>query len=380
MRLILLLGLAGFASAFSLRSTDPMLAVMADDLSVSIADAALLASAFAIPYAAMQLVWGPVGDAVGKTRLIRVALAVLTLGLLLSAAAPDYGSVMAARVLAGAFAGGIIPTSMALIGDRVPYAARQVEISRFLVAVISGHMLGSAAAGVLAEFVSWRAVFALSAALTALILLAAAVGFRHEREARVPLSLADARKRYETVLANPVSVMVFLVVAVEGLLVLGVFPFVAPLLLSQGLGGAVEAGLALVAFALGGLVYTTQVRRLLSLLDQWRMMSLGGLVIGLTYLAVAAAPSWPLLALAFLVAGFGYYMLHNTLQTQATELAPGARGSAVALFAASLFLGQGLGPVLYGPIAPATGYPALFVGAGLLTVVLGLVAVRLIRR
>jgi predicted MFS family arabinose efflux permease len=110
------------------------------------------------------------------------------------------------------------------------------------------------------------------------------------------------------------------------------------------------------------------------------MMSLGGLVIGLTYLAVAAAPSWPLVALAFLVAGFGYYMLHNTLQTQATELAPGARGSAVALFAASLFLGQGLGPVLYGPVAPMSGYPALFVGAGLLTMLLGVVAVRLIRR
>lgn len=380
MRLILLLGLAGFASAFSLRSTDPMLAVMADDLSVTIAEAALLASAFSIPYAVMQLVWGPVGDAVGKTRLIRLALAVLTLGLLLSALAPDYATVMAARILAGAFAGGIIPTSMALIGDRVPYAGRQLAISRFLVAVISGHMLGSAAAGLLAEFMSWRMVFALSAGLTALILLAALLGFRGEREARVPLSFSDARRRYETVLANPVSLMVFLVVAVEGLLVLGVFPFVAPLLLSEGLGGAAEAGLALVAFAAGGLVYTTQVRRLLRLFDQWRMMSLGGVVIGLTYLGVAAAPAWLLVALAFLVAGFGYYMLHNTLQTQATELAPGARGSAVALFAAALFLGQGLGPPLYGPLAPQVGYPALFVGAGLLTVVLGFVAVRLIRR
>ncbi len=380
MRLILLLGLAGFASAFSLRSTDPMLALMADDLAVSIPQAALLASGFSIPYAVMQLVWGPVGDAVGKTRLIRLALAVLTLGLVLSALAPGYGSVMAARILAGAFAGGIIPASMALIGDRVPYAGRQLAISRFLVAVISGHMLGSAAAGVLAELFGWRAVFAISAGVTALVLLAAVLGFRREAEARVPLSLADARRRYATVLANPVSAMVFLVVAVEGLLVLGVFPFVAPLLLSRALGGAAEAGLALVAFAAGGLVYTTQVRRLLRWFDQWRMMSLGGLVIAATYLAIAAAPAWQLVALAFLVAGFGYYMLHNTLQTQATELAPGARGSAVALFAASLFLGQGLGPALYGPVAPAVGYPAIFAATGLLTAGLGFVAVRLIRR
>lgn len=380
MRLILLLGLAGFASAFSLRSTDPMLGLMAGDLAVSVTEAALLASAFTLPYALMQPVLGPVGDAVGKTRLIRLALAVLTLGLALSALAPDYESVMAARILAGAFAGGIIPTAMALIGDRVPYAARQVAISRFLMAVIGGQMLGSAAAGALAELFGWRAVFALAAGLTALICLAALAGFRGEPEERTPLSLADARRRYAAVLANPASVRVFAVVAVEGFLILGVFPFVAPLLAARGAGGAVEAGVALVAFALGGLVYSTQVRRLLGLFDQWRMMALGGLVCGLTYLAIAVSFSWVAVALAFLVAGFGYYMLHNTLQTQATELAPAARGSAVALFASSLFLGQGLGPVVYGPLTHGTGYAPLFLGVGLLTIVLGFLAVRLIRR
>lgn len=380
MRLILLLGLAGFASAFSLRSTDPMLALMADDLSVSVTEAALLASAFSLPYAGMQIVLGPVGDAVGKTRLIRLALAVLTLGLALSAVAPDYGSVMAARILAGGFAGGIIPTSMALIGDRVPFAARQVAISRFLMTVILGQMLGSASAGALAELYGWRAVFGLSAVLTALICLIAFLALRHESEARGRLSFSDARRRYATVLANPLSLRVFATVGIEGLLILGVFPFIAPMLVAHAAGGAFEAGIAIVGFALGGLVYSTQVRRLLSLIDQWRMMALGGLTCGLAYLAVGISLSWIPVALAFLVAGFGYYMLHNTLQTQATELAPGARGSALALFASSLFLGQGLGPVLYGPLTQHGGYAPLFLGVGLLTIALGFVAVRLIRR
>jgi hypothetical protein len=44
------------------------------------------------------------------------------------------------------------------------------------------------------------------------------------------------------------------------------------------------------------------------------------------------------------VIGLSYYMLHNCLQTEATELAPTARGSAVALFACGFFLGQALGP------------------------------------
>ena len=48
-------------------------------------------------------------------------------------------------------------------------------------------------------------------------------------------------------------------------------------------------------------------------------------------------------ALGCLAAGLGFYMLHNTLQTQATQMAPEARGSAVTLFASMLFLGQSAG-------------------------------------
>ena len=47
------------------------------------------------------------------------------------------------------------------------------------------------------------------------------------------------------------------------------------------------------------------------------------------------------------VAGISFYMLHNSLQTEATELAPSARGSAVALFACGFFIGQGSARSIY---------------------------------
>jgi predicted MFS family arabinose efflux permease len=58
------------------------------------------------------------------------------------------------------------------------------------------------------------------------------------------------------------------------------------------------------------------------------------------------------------VLGFGFMMLHNTLQTIATELAPEARGSAIALFAFSFFVGQGLGPLGFGALLHALGTAA----------------------
>ena len=64
-------------------------------------------------------------------------------------------------------------------------------------------------------------------------------------------------------------------------------------------------------------------------------------------------------------AGVGFYMLHNTLQVQATQMAPEARGTAVTLFACLLFLGQSLGVLLVaasvdrGWIAPVFSVAAL---------------------
>jgi len=326
----------------------------------------------------MQLILGPVGDAIGKTRLIRISLTVLTVALTLSAMAPGYGSVLAARALAGAFAGGIIPASMALIGDRVAYAERQFSISRFLVAVISGQLAGSAISGALAEIAGWRAVFGVSAVVAGLALIMALVFLKGE-DARGELSLAGAIARYRTVLQNPRSLLVFATVLGEGILIFGVFPFVAPMLVHHGASGAMEAGIAISCFAVGGILYSMVVRRLVAGLGQWGMMRVGGLVAGLAYISVAAPLHWTLIAGVFVVAGFGFYMLHNTMQTQATELAPAARGSALALFASCFFMGQGIGPILGGPISHVFGFGALFILTGLLTIALGTGAALAIR-
>ena len=76
------------------------------------------------------------------------------------------------------------------------------------------------------------------------------------------------------------------------------------------------------------------------------MAKLGGVCLAIAFAAVAFAPSWTWALPACFVAGFGFYALHNTLQTHATQMAPAARGTAVSLFACVLFLGQSLGVLL----------------------------------
>jgi predicted MFS family arabinose efflux permease len=84
--------------------------------------------------------------------------------------------------------------------------------------------------------------------------------------------------------------------------------------------------------------------------------------------------------LACLMTGLGFYMLHNTLQVQATQMAPAARGSAVTLFACSLFFGQSTGVLIMAQSVDMGWLAYAFTGAALGVVGLGAVVYRLVGR
>jgi predicted MFS family arabinose efflux permease len=104
---------------------------------------------------------------------------------------------------------------------------------------------------------------------------------------------------------------------------------------------------------------------------------LGGAVAAGALLAFGLAPTAALFILAALVLGTGFYMIHNSIQTRVTEVAPEARGSAVSLHAFHFFAGQSLGPVLVGLAIAGFG-----VGTAMAVAAVGILAlgVRLRRR
>jgi DHA1 family inner membrane transport protein len=379
-RLILVLCFAAFAGSISYRSLDPMLTIVASDFEISVRQAALLVSAYGLPYALTQPILGPVGDAYSKARLIKICLGVLAIAVALAAAAPNFATLMVSRVVAGIVSGGIFPVGLALIGDRTALAERQVAASRFLVASIFGQMFGATVSGVIAAYFGWRVVFWVVAGLTGVswVIVFHYLDTKHDQIRA--LTLRGAIDGYRMVLANRSSLIVFGAVMGEGIFFFCVFPFVGAMLIERGSGGSVAAGVALAGFAIGGVIYGSVVRYMIATLGQWNMMRVGGAMAGLAYIAIAM-PMGPIgIALLFTVAGFGFYMMHNTLQARATELAPGARGSTFALFAASMFLGQGIGPPFAGTLSHLTGFQALFISVGIIVAALGLVAAFLLKR
>jgi predicted MFS family arabinose efflux permease len=366
-----LVGLAGFTSMASMRVCDPMLVTLAGEFGVRTGDAAAVIAAFAIAYGLMQLVYGPIGDRVGKLRVVASAALACALACVLTALAPTLPMLVAARAFTGAAAAGIIPLTMAWIGDQVPYEQRQETLARLLLATVTGMMAGQWLGGLAAETLGWRSAFGLLALLfcTSAWLLRGAV--RDQSHGTVKVTLGQSLRASGRVLRVPWVRWVLSVTAIEGALVFGTLAF-APARLSEVFGlSPAMAGAVMALYGAGGLVYARFARRWLRLLGERGLARWGGVLIAAGLLSLA----WPLhvglSALGCLGAGLGFYMLHNTLQVQATQMAPESRGTAVTLFASTLFMGQSLGVLLVGRTVDGGGVPLTFSAAALGVVVLG---------
>jgi MFS transporter, DHA1 family, inner membrane transport protein len=375
-----------FASGFALRLADPIVLPVAAHFAVTPTSAALLNTVYALPYALAQPFLGPIGDRFGKPRCIQVCVAGLALMLALGAVAPSFHLLLATRVGAGIFAGGLIPLVVAGLGDSYDMGERQVMIGRMLFAIISGQMLGSVVSGLANDAFGWHSALVIGAGVGTVAAAVAWLAMPAGARAAAPRDSGSFVELYGRVFANPKAPWLIGGAALEGMFFYGLFPYMGELLLrtTSPASGSIAAvtGLVLGAFGIGGLLYAASVRLMLRRFGVRRMCLIGSTSAALCYAALAVVPTWWLAALAMFIAGLSFYMMHNSLQAEATELAPSARGSAVALFACGFFIGQGLGPLVFAALLHGLGprLALLVVAAGIVAIGRVVVARVLVRR
>jgi predicted MFS family arabinose efflux permease len=177
-------------------------------------------------------------------------------------------------------------------------------------------------------------------------------------------------------LADPRVRWVLVVAAIEGALMFSVLAFTPNFLAARHGLGTTAAGGAIALFGVGGLLYSRLAKRLLGRFGERGLAAGGGALVGASLLALAWSGHWMATLPACLLAGSGFYMLHATLQTQATQMSPARRGTAVAWFACLLFLGQSVG-VLAMSVAVDHGLAAQAISAcGTGLAILGAVVAR----
>jgi predicted MFS family arabinose efflux permease len=377
-----LLGLAGFASMASMRIGDPMLVVLGEEFQVSTGEASGVVSVFAVVYGLMQLFYGPLGERFGKLRVVSLAVTACALFSAITAMSVNLPMLLVMRGLMGAAAAGIIPLSMAWVGDQVPYERRQETLAKLMSATVIGMMSGLWFGGFAADTLGWRSAFVLLAAMFA---WPALLLWRERQKSSSPASsqapsIVDSFRLTGQLLLMPRVRWVMGVTATEGALVIGALAFM-PTHLHQQYGlSVVAAGSVMMLYGVGGLLYSQMARRWLAWLGERGLVRTGAALVAIGLLVLAWGSGVWVGMLACLMAGLGFYMLHNTLQVQATQMAPAARGTAVTLFACSLFFGQSIGVLLMAQSVDMGWLAYAFTGVALGVGLLGAVIYRLVGR
>lgn len=367
-RAIVLLAVAAFASAATTRICDGLLPQLATEFRVTPGEAAIVATAYSLTYGLLQPAFGIAGDRYGKYRLILVCCILSLVTTAGCALAQSLGALALARLAAGFAAAGIVPLALAWIGDAVPYDVRQTTIARFMMGQISGLIVGQAFGGWFGDIAGWRAAFVVILALYAVATAGLAFELRSNPLANGAPSKAPLSAGISTLLGalrrGSVRALM-LAVFLEGFFCFGAVAYITTMLhFSFGLTFG-QAGLLLIAFGLGGILYATLARRIVPRFGETGVARISGVLFFVAFLGLAFAPAPLLAAPACLAAGAAYYLLHSVLQVNATQATPQARGAGMSLFATSFFLGQAAGVAAAAPIVDRYGAPAVFIIAAL---------------
>ena len=378
--LILSLGLAGFVVMGNSAVVSPIVPAIARDIGGSLVQtAAMLIAGYMLPFALFQLLYGPLADRYGKLRVLRVTL----LGFILTGALTALGAGLTDltiyRALTGACAAGIMPVSLALIGDTVRLEERQAAIGSFMGISFLGQGLSMAIGGAFAFFVSWRGVFLFYAALSA---MAAALVMVRSRGLAAPGNpTSEIVAPYRRLLTQGRSLRTYLVVLAEGALMVSSLSYLGAYRSHQFRLDNLSIGLLMTAFGAAAVAASRGIGGLAGRIGRRRTVLLG-LLLGALSAALIALPGGalaiPILVVAIGFLGAGTIFAHSTLLTLATEFAAQARGAAMSLVAFCMMCGGAIGTSLGERVVEATSFVSFFGLWAILLVVLAGVTIAVV--
>jgi predicted MFS family arabinose efflux permease len=356
-----------FVVSLDSRVITPLLPAIAEEFDASIGRTGLIVTAYLLPYGLFQLLYGPVADRIGRIRVISVTLGGFAIGCALCAVAPSLNSLVVLRFLTGVTAAAVFPLTLTYIGDTVPYDRRQAAIGLTIMAASMGQVLSSAIGGFLAAAVSWRAIFAIDG-LIALVITVAILRQPLTR-VRPPGAIRSAFTPYRVVLEDRRHALFYALIFVEGAITLGSFAYFGALLRERDGFSFTAIGVLVALFGVGSLVIGRYIGPVARKIGEQRMIAFGGAGVVVGYGLATLQPAIVFFSISMILMGTTFMLMHSTLQTRATELAPTARATGISLFAFSLFLGSSLGAFLTAQSIDLFGYNETMLLLGAVTAV-----------
>lgn len=326
----------------------PLIPRLAQALATSVDWVALAIPAYVVPQAIATLGVGPLSDRWGRRRVILAALTAFVALTALTASAQTVDGFIAWRVATGVCAAGIVPISLTLIGDVVPFARRGRAVGWLFGSIAGGTAAGAAIGALLEPLIGWRSLFIAVALLSAAVLatIVASAALPRLARAAVVASWTSVARGYATLLHSGRARRTYAYVLLNAILQSGVFTWLAVYLHRRFGLDETGIGLVLLGYGVPGLLLGPVIGRLADRFGRARIIPVGIALTGLCALALALPLRLGAVQTTIILLSLGFDLTQPLLAAIATDL-KGPRGQAVALMAFSLFSGFGLGSLIF---------------------------------
>lgn len=348
-----------------------MLSSIAEGVDVSIPSAGLLVSAYAIGVTLGAPVMTLLLGRWSRRKALMALMAIFTLGNLLSALAPGYGSLMAARVVTSLTHGAFFGIGAVVAASVVPRDKQASAVATMFMGLTLANIGGVPAATWLSDHIGWRESFAAIAVLGLLAMVALRLALPRGSAAQTP---TDVRAELK-VLTRPVVLLAMLTTVLSSGAMFSLYTYITPALKTFN---AASPALITGLLALAGVGFTIGNALGGKLADR----SVDKTLIGFLLLIATSMLAFPWLAkthigaaVGVLVWGIGAFAVVPPIQMRVMRAAAEAPGLASSVNVGAFNLGNALGAAMGAAVLSAgQGYAAvMFAGAGLAILALGLV-------
>ncbi|MDN7809817.1 MFS transporter [Burkholderia gladioli] len=373
--------LALAVGAFGIGTTEfsPMglLPVIAEGVHVTIPSAGMLISAYAIGVMVGAPVMTLLLARASRRTALMLLMGIFTIGNLLSAVAPDYTTLLLARLVTSLNHGAFFGIGSVVAASVVPRERQASAVATMFMGLTIANVGGVPAATWLGQMIGWRMSFVATAGLGLLAIAGLFAALPRGESGRMP----DLRAEL-AVLTRPVVLGALATTVLGAGAMFTLYTYVAPTLaqLTHATPGFITAMLVLigVGFSIGNVAGGRLADR-----------SLDGSLIAFLLLLIVVMLAFPMLAathvgaaLALLVWGIATFAVVPPLQMRVMRAASEAPGLASSVNVGAFNLGNALGAAAGGAaISSGLGYSAVpMVGAGIAVLGLLLVLSQLRRR
>lgn len=380
-KILWLLSLAAALIFFQAYMIAPLIPKLSKVFGVSEQRIGLVVPAYMLAYGVSILFYGALSDRVGRKRILHLSLLAFVLLTAMTALVQSSSQLIGLRLLTGLGASGVVPISLAMVGDLYEPEERGHPLGMLFAAMEGGMALGSTAGVMLEPYIGWRMLFLGTAILAAVILWLQfqRLGWEinHKKNSNIPLKKIFAG--FYKLVSTPRGLRTYGFVFWNGIFHSGIYTWLG-LYFSQKYDlGEIGIGLAILGYGLPGLLFGPLIGRTADKRGRYIIILSGLMVAALAAASLAFNIPLVLAAIAVTFVSLGYDLTQPLFAGIVTELGGKKQGGqAMGLNVFSLFTGFGIGSLLFGELLKLGFNQVLFIFAAI-QVLLTIVAVRLFR-